>query len=195
MADDLHSGYGSTPVPDPTVLTTAALTREIAALKEIVFTRLDGMDRAIIVFNENITRVPTEVDKQVAHLKALHDEKFKSIQVQFLERDVRAEQSSKDSKVAVDAALQAAKEAVGKSEVSTVKQIDQMKEMISEGNKSLDGKVTDVKERLTRLEGKSEGRVVADTGHQMTSSFVVSVMSVLIALAALVALLYQSSRH
>src|SRR4026207_2120579 len=117
--EPMYEGTGSTPVPDPTLLTTAALTREIAALKELVVTRLDAMDKAMDIFSDNLTRAPTEVDKQISHLKelmietfAVHMEQFASIPPHFRERDVRGEQSAKDSKVAVDAALQAAKEAV-----------------------------------------------------------------------------------
>ena len=245
-----------TPIPDPTVLTTQQLVREIAALKEVVFTRLDGMDRAILIFNENITRVPTDTDKQIQHLRELlqskleeivkemlsgrqvittrmdamdkavillqsiadrvpgkidekinalreiHEEKFASIQVQFRERDVRTEQSSKDSKVAVDAALQAAKEAVGeqnkssalaiaKSEASTTKQIDQLGQLIQSGAKGVDDKFTDVKDRLTRIEGAKEGAKTADTSHQTTASFGVAVVAVLISLIALIMLLVK----
>jgi hypothetical protein len=270
--DGLKLHHGNTPVPDPTVLTTAALTREIAALKELVVVRLDGMDKAQSLFEVNLTRVPTDTDKQIQHLKELHDsrfeqiakqsetrfvqllseaelarhsvevridgmdkaiallqrnsdqivqqsvedtlqkinalkgvheEKFASIQKQFQERDVRTEQSSKDSKVAVDAALQAAKEAVGeqnkssalaiaKSEAATTKQIDQMGQFIQSGNKATDDKIDDIKERLTRIEGKSEGSVVADATHTTSSTQVVLIVSVLIASAGLLFGIYEA---
>ncbi len=75
------------------------------------------------MFNANITRVPTDTDKQIQHLKELvvalieeRDklvaEKFNGISTQFKERDVRVEQTARDTKVAVDAALQAAEKAV-----------------------------------------------------------------------------------
>jgi hypothetical protein len=223
LSEELHIGRGATPIPDPTLLTTAALTREIAALKDVVFTRLDGMDRAIVLFDANITRVPTETDRAILHLKELlesrldgmdkavrllqdlndkipvkidekimalhgvHGEKFDSIQTQFRERDVRSEQSSKDSKVAVDAALQAAKEAVGeqnkssalaiaKSEASTTKQIDQLGQLIQSTTKGVDDKFQDVKDRLTRIEGKTEGKAGADDRHQTQSNWSVGLI-------------------
>jgi cation transport regulator ChaB len=213
---------------DPAKLMTEMLNREVASLKEIIFTRLDGMDRAIVLFSENIERVTTEANNQTDHLKALHngrfegmdkavkllqditdripetidekigslrqiqDEKFSSIQVQFKERDVRTDQSSKDSKVAVDAALQAAKEAVGeqnkssamaisKSEASVVKQIDQMGLLITTQAKAVDDKFSDIKDRLTRIEGKGEGKVGADTTHQASSSQIFTIISLIIA--------------
>lgn len=81
---------------------------------------------------------------------------------------MRTEQSSKDSKVAVDAALQAAKEAVGeqnkssalaiaKSETATTKQIDQLGILIQNNTKAFDDKISDLKDRLTRIEGMGQG--------------------------------------
>ena len=163
------SGPGdSRPVPDPTLLTTQQLLREMSNLREVIFTRLDAMDKAMDLFRENITRVPTDVDKQVGHLKALHEEKFMGVQKQFEERDTRTDQTSRDSKVAIDAALQAAKEAVGqqtqasdraiaKSETATSKQLDQLAVQIQTETKALDGKITDLKERLTLMEGRGSG--------------------------------------
>jgi hypothetical protein len=167
------SGPGdSRPVPDPTLLTTEGIRREVGMLRELLETRLDGMDRAMALFQENITRVPTDVDKQVGHLKALHEEKFLSIEVQFRERDVRTEQTSRDSKVAVDAALQAAKEAVGeqnrssalaiaKSETATVKQIDQQGLLIATATSGLNDKIDDLKARLTLMEGRGSGMLAS----------------------------------
>jgi len=246
----LYTGPGSTPVPDPTLLTTAALTREISALRDQLLTRLDAMDKAQELFDANLNRVPSDVDRRVAHLRelhetkfqsmnsdvhaleevigvrfngmdravellqnienrfpakvdekiaslaALHEEKFNSIEKQFKERDVRTEQSSKDSKVAVDAALQAAKEAVGeqnkssalaiaKSETSTVKQIDQLGVLIQTSNKALDDKISDIKERLTRVEGKGEGQVAAKTNQQAAGSYASTIIMAVIAVIAL----------
>jgi hypothetical protein len=123
LHDEMPVGPASrTPIPDPTALTTENLNREIAALKELVFLKINLLD-------------------------SVNTEKFHSIQVQFKERDTRAEQTAKDNKSAIDAAFNAAKEAVSKSEGTTVKQIDQF-----------DGKINDVKDRLTRIEGASVGK-------------------------------------
>jgi hypothetical protein len=198
------------PIPDPTVLTTQQLLRELTALKELVFTRLDGMDEATRLIQAQQVRVPTEVDRAVQNLRELlesrfvafelrfeernveklYDEKFHSIETQFKERDTRTEQTSKDSKVAVDAALQAAKEAVGeqnkssalaiaKSEASTAKQIDQLQTLITTTSNNSDEKIADLKERLTRIEGMTGGSEAAKKNLHDNSS-------VYIALAALV---------
>lgn len=186
------------PVPDPTALTTEALRREIAGLhdllneklkliegagigaREVLEERLTGMDRAVKLLQDTADKFPARIDEKINALKSVHEEmigalegvhveKFSSIQTQFRERDVRTEQSSKDSKVAVDAALQAAKEAVGeqnkssalaiaKSEAATAKQIDGLVMQLQSMTKGLDDKITDVKDRLTRIEGGSSGK-------------------------------------
>jgi len=164
----LHSGGVQTPIPDPTTLTTEIIRREFNSLKELIFSRLDAMDKAMDLFSENITRVPTDTDKQIMHLKELHNEKFDSISVQFKERDTRTEQTSRDSKVAVDAALQAAKEAVseqnksnalaiGKSETTFTKQIDQIGTLVNTMQKAIDDKIDDIKSRLQGAESRKIG--------------------------------------
>ena len=183
---------GSRPVPDPTVLTTQALMREITGLREILETkaagdrgiieaRLKGMDRAVELLQAIADRMPTDIQGRVEDLERLHEEKFRSIQVQFSERDTRAEQTSRDSKVAVDAALQAAKEAVGKqneasdrsiqkSETATTKQIDQQ-----------GLRIDDLKERLTRIEGEGRGSEAAKVTQQTSNTGNIAIIGVVIA--------------
>jgi tetrahydromethanopterin S-methyltransferase subunit F len=178
---DYHQ-QGLRPIPDPTVLTTAALAREVTSLKELIFTRLDGMDKAVELFNENITRVPTDTDKQILHLKEfhgetfkiyderfkVHTEKFSAIEGQFSERDVRTQQVAELNQKAIDAALQAAKEAVGKQndsftsatskqEAAFTKQIDQMGTLIQTTTGAINDKIDDIKSRLTIIEGRDTG--------------------------------------
>lgn len=156
------------PIPDPTILTTQQLNREIGALREIIETRLDGMDKAIELLQTLNNHAQDFVKTEVSHLQTLHDEKFKSIQNQFIERDTRTEQTSRDSKVAVDAALQAAKEAVGeqnkssalaiaKSEAATNKQLDGIGTLLNTTAGGLTDKIDDLRTRLTTIEGRSSG--------------------------------------
>ena len=197
----------SRPDPDPTTLTTQALYREINQVHDLINSetyavssglsaRIDGADRERLRLQAEIDALPTEVTRRIDTLRVLHEEKFNSIQVQFIERDTRTEQTSRDSKVAVDAALQAAKEAVGeqnkssalaiaKSEASTTKQIDQQGLLIASSTQGLDDKINDVKERLTRIEGGANG------GHQVWGY----VFGVAGSLVGLIALLFNIMRH
>ena len=67
------------PRPDPTVLTTQQLAREIANVKELITGRLDRMDKAQELFENNLTRVPTEVQRAVGTLEALHSVRFDQV--------------------------------------------------------------------------------------------------------------------
>jgi hypothetical protein len=201
-----HSRADVRPVPDPTSLTTRQLHRELASVKEVIYTRLDGMDRAIVLFNESVTRVPTDTDKQIVHLRELHDEKFQSIAVQFLERDTRTEQTSRDSKVAVDAALQAAKEAVGeqnkssalaiaKSEGATTKQIDQILALLQAATKASDDKFGDLKDRLNLIEGREMGARNTEKKAGDHWGLIFGGVMALVAVASLIMLALQIMPH
>lgn len=146
----------------------AEVDKQIDHLRGFLEARIDGMDRANVLLQQILDRTPLIVDEKIEALGRLHEEKFLSIAGQFRERDVRTEQSSKDSKVAVDAALQAAKEAVGeqnkssalaiaKSEASTVKQIDQLGLLIATQATGFNDKVADLKDRITLMVGHGGG--------------------------------------
>jgi len=255
--NELVERFGRRPIPDPTELTTELTLREIANLKEVIETRLDGMDKAIalvqvfadknpdfitdqieqlhqlhdekfhsigIQFSERdlrYTKINEEsekaigaalkaaqrafeeqssaINKQILQLQELHDEKFRSIGTQFSERDIRTEQTSRDSKVAVDAALQAAKEAVGeqnkssalaiaKSEASTTKQIDQIGLIINSMAKNFDDKIDDMKTRLTTIEGMRHG---------FTTNFSqgLTIISLIISVAAIGLMIFIKTNH
>lgn len=158
------------PAMDPTALTTRQLLREIETLSAIfqekvtsINVRLEAMDKAQSLFHENLTRVPTEVDKAIAHLKELHEawfiEKFTGVTASFIginmrfdERDARAEQMIRAQEAALKIALDAAKEAVlqqnialgeatSKAEAGFIKQMDQLMALFQAGMKTLDEKI------------------------------------------------------
>src|SRR6202045_5538785 len=127
MADDPERGapHLNLPSPDPSTITTAAIREAVASSKAVteaelhaVLVRVDAMDKAADVLSENVNRVPTLLDRQIAQIKELFGEKFESIQKQFDERDARTEQAAITTKIAVDAALQAQKEAANAQNVS-----------------------------------------------------------------------------
>lgn len=176
----LDRGGDVTPRPDPTEKTTESLLREIASLREVLEAqirgqrevleaRIDGGDKAIKLLQAISDRQPDDVDKKIAHLQKLHEEKFHSIDVQFSERDIRVEQRATDTKTAVDAALAAQEKMAGnqyqsltlsinKSEIATNKQIDQMGALIAANKATTDDKNNDFKGRLDRIEGTGKGR-------------------------------------
>src|ERR1035437_2788492 len=158
-----HIPVMAVPVPDPTVLTTQQLLREIATAREVIETRLNGMDKAIELLQASSNRFPSFVEQAVGRLQELHEEKFRSIEVQFKERDTRTDQTSRDSKVAVDAALSAQVKsvdaqnisnslAISKSEAGFTKQIDQIGALIQATGQRTDDKIDEIKTRLSSNE-------------------------------------------
>jgi hypothetical protein len=179
-ADDPNSPGELLPRPDPTRLTTDQLRRELSALREILTARLDAMDTATELLSATVNRTPTVIQIEISHVRELMSEKlaslggsaeerFRSIGLQFAERDTRTENAAKASKEALDAALLAAKELVAqqneanaqaadKAEQSTIKQIDQIGIRIDTMQKALDDRLTELKERIDRGEGTNVGQ-------------------------------------
>lgn len=193
-----------TPVLDPTALTTQQLLRELATLREIIETRLDGGDKAVKLLQDSADKIPFFVAEAIGHLKELHEEKFESIQTQFQERDVRGVQAATGSKTAVDtafsaqkeataAALQAAKEAgseqnrsntlaISKSEAATIKQIEGIGTLIAATSRAVDDKIEAIKERLDRGEGTTSGVKETKEGHKSWIAVAVSIAAVALVL-------------
>jgi galactokinase len=163
---------GSRPVPDPTVLTTQALHREVIGLKELFNTRLNAMDEALRLLQSNADKSPSiaVVDSDVRHLKELTDERFKGVDQRFEEKDKISERLSVAERDRVAAALQAQKELVTaqnlsnttaseKTESSFAKLITQMQALMESQKAAADDKVDDLKTRVYTVEGSQKGNI------------------------------------
>ena len=131
------------PVPDPTILTTEQLLREVENLR-------------------------VYVDAALGSAKELTEEKLSSTATQFevVERQ-RVEQKN-DTKAAVDAALAAAKEAVkeqttafglatAKSENATAEQLKQLTVTFTTAIQGVTAQLGDNKTRVERIENLKQG--------------------------------------
>lgn len=163
------------PTPDPTRLTTEQLDKGLLGLREILETRIHCMEEDVEHQQEIIDQRGASIVAEVGNLEKLQNEKFRAVAQQFTERDTRTEQTARDTKVAVDAALQAAEKAVGKqneafavatakSEAATTKQIDAIGVLIATTNKASDDKINDLKSSiaginavLAQFNGRSKG--------------------------------------
>jgi hypothetical protein len=150
MAEELRNR----PDPDPTLLTTEHLLRAIASLREEVKGWTDSLQRLL--------------ESSIKGREDYYDEKFASIQIQFRERDVRIEQTAAQLRLAVDQtaagvalgvdkALQAQKEAAGEQAKSFSAATTKSETAMNRQIEGLDGKITDVKDRLNRVEAMSVG--------------------------------------
>lgn len=161
-------GAGAVPVPDPTLLTTQALYREIASLRELLEFRMNGM--------ESLEREKfKELSSRMTAMEGLREEKFEKVDQEFrgmekqfaLVETQRVEQKE-DTKTAVDAALQAQKEAVSeqttasersiaKSEAATTKSIEQLAITFTTAFDGFRRENSDLKDRITSLESEKRG--------------------------------------
>jgi len=194
-ADD--ASLTNVPVPDPTQLTMDALQREIttihrelemrqvmrerehAALEKITETRLDAMDKATDLLSETVNRTPTEITKEITHLRGILDERLTSVDMRFLdadrltstqfkERDTRTEREARDNKLAVDAAFAAQEKqavaqnegnqlAIDKSEQSTAETINALRKSAEDREQRQREVDEDMKRRLGSIEASLVG--------------------------------------
>lgn len=161
----------STPNPDPTVLTSAALYREVSTLRDLLTQRMDSLetsrDREASLSATRMDVLNRERTEQLAALRELLEEKIEALeklvsqQFDLIERQ-RIEQKA-DTKTAVDAALQAQKEAVreqttasalsiAKSETATTKQLEQQQVTTATAVGDLRRSIDELKERIGEVD-------------------------------------------
>jgi ribosomal protein S11 len=175
------------PIPDPTVLTTEAIRRDIDHLRELFDARYVGLEADFESFTAHHDREHREiVEKAIQHLKELTDEKFRGIAVQFAERDVRTEQAFTASTEAITAAMAAQEKAIGKSEVAVAKQIEELRTTFVTALDGTNAKVDDVKDRVVRAEGSLTGEEKRSSGFNQTTGLVIAALTALVGIATVV---------
>jgi len=189
---------------NPSQITQTAIDKAIDSASAIITARIDAMQKAQDLFQADLTRVPTTVDRQITALRdlleqrllgieldikgihktlddrdsktkdqidhlhmlmlskveelsAVTTERFLGVAAQFSERDTRTDQRAGDTKLAVDAAFAAAKEATAKIEAGFTKQIDAMINIIDTKTANLAGGLGDLKDRTTAMENRTAG--------------------------------------
>jgi hypothetical protein len=179
------------PIPDPTILTTEQLRRELAALREILTARLDGMDKATQLLDETVNRTPTEIQIQIMHLKELLEARFEAgerlsltrldgIERQFAERDVRAVQAADASGTALSAALEATAKSAEKTEQAFTKQID-----------GIGARLTELKERIDRGEGSTAGASDFRAERRLDIGTILQAIAILATMAGLIIVAFR----
>jgi hypothetical protein len=167
------------PIPDPTVLTTAASVR------------LEEMIRDLI-------------KAEIMHQHDLFSEKLARIDMQFNMLDARTAEQKSDTKAALDAALAAQKEAVAsqtasfkenitKSETAATERIKGVETLLATSSKSTDDKISDLKDRIiaieaTKLGSTEQAATTRAGGSDLRSSMasIISVITTLIAVASII---------
>jgi hypothetical protein len=193
--------------PDPTVLTTENLRREIGNLKDLIESRLAANDTAIALVRESANKfredhvkliweangqlhalVSAELDK----LASVTTERFTGVAAQFSERDTRTDQRAGDTKLAVDAAFAAAKEATAKIEAGFTKQIDAMSSLIDTKTGNLASSLGDLKERIVTIDARTQGMSAAkqESRNEVADSrgFIFGIVGTVISVGTLIAI-------
>jgi hypothetical protein len=192
MTDDITTPPRSTPVPDPTVLTTEALHRESTYLQESMNAR----------FHENREHMNT----LFTAANELLDEKLNTIDRQLaLVEQQRVEQKA-DTKAAVDAALTAQKEAVkeqttaseraiAKSEASTTKQLEQLSETFVTAIAGVTVALDDLKDRVRTVEALRQGQVDQRIDTRASAGTIIAYVAAGISALALLLVFYNSTTN
>ena len=149
------------PSSDPTELTTQALYREISHLREYFDSRIENIEKAAALLHEDMVRVPTQLDRAIGGLRELHEAKFgglfESIESRLAERDARFSHAEEAATEQTELALSTQKEAAEKAERSMTKSLDQTAQIFNAHVAALDGGLDDLKDRVTRMEGRGSG--------------------------------------
>lgn len=146
--------------------------------------KLTAIDKAASLFQENLFRVPTEVDKQVGNLKELHQVEIDVIRndvaelriqigKQFQEAEARNEIYASNRRAAVAATFQTQKDlmdlqhkaseaAIAKAETHTADQIKSLAEIANTTTRAMDQKFADM--------AKSTDQKIADLVGRMDRS-------------------------
>jgi hypothetical protein len=162
-----RSNEDTFPRPDPTTLTT------------------EMGQRLETQFKGELAALKELLKAEMNGLRELHGEKFIGVQTQF-----------RDSDKAVQAALQAAKEAVGeqnkssdlaiaKSETATSKQIDQLGALLSTRASGFDVQIGDLKSRIALIEGQGSGKEKSGANVFQIIFAIIAILSLIITAVAL----------
>lgn len=143
------------PRPDPTILTTEALHREIGHLRE-------------------------HVDQKFESHGQLDGEKLARIEQRFRDRELLVSAEFAASKEAVVNALASSKEAVAKSEDMFRGQIAELRRTADATNRSLEKEIGAIKDRVTIIEALDRGEEKKAAGISSTTALAISVLVVVI---------------
>jgi hypothetical protein len=197
VAEPAQPQKSGLPVPDPTLLTTEALLREIGHLRDYMLAATAGLEDRFDAYeraHETKHRErAAEVEKAIQHLTELAAERFagvsdrfSGIQLQLAERDSRIQESTQASKDAIAAALAAQKEAVAKSELSTKEQIAAITTQNATTVASLESKIDNVKELITGSANTQAVQTGRTAGLDLAASRTIAAVSIVAVLLGII---------
>jgi hypothetical protein len=144
-------------IPDPTPRTTQQVLRENFWLRELLETRLSGMDKALQLLQAFADRTPTTMDvqHQVTTLREVVVERFNGIKTQLTDRDTAVSAAFAAAKEAASEQNKSNTMAISKSETAVSERLKGIDETNKTNFKAVDNKIDDMKDRLTIIESKT----------------------------------------
>lgn len=120
------------------------------------FPRPDPTKLTTEQLHRELETLDKKLDREITHSRELREEKFASVSQRFIE-----------VKQAVDTAFEAQKESISKSEKATSELLSKQGDVLTTKTEALDGKINDIKDRLTKLESMGLERLkeYSDVGY------------------------------
>jgi hypothetical protein len=189
-------GGGLVPIPDPSLLTTQALLREISGLKELNAVQFKSIDDKIdavssyshqrgVDIDAAIKVVQRLLEEKIARNADVSNEKFEAINSQFMLNDTALKAAFSAQKELGDDRNKSNAEAIRKSETAFN---DALKQLAAIGNaetKAMKEQVDDLKEAMASLRG-------AHSGAKDFWGYVIGAIGILVAIGTLVVLVLRA---
>jgi hypothetical protein len=161
------------------------------------------MDRATVVLSDSVNRTPTAIQTAIAHLKELHDERFrsvglesderfKSVALQFKERDERSAQLAETQAEALAAALKAAKELNGAQGDANREANAKTEITFGQQIKAVEDKIEVINRRLDTGQGTQEGSARYRSEQRLNANLVIGVLGLLLTAVIIGVALYAA---
>lgn len=202
MSDDrdgesLSGRYDVRPIPDPTLLTTQQLFRELATLERLINARLDAMDKAVALLHEQVGKTPSEIDLQVSHLKELHDTRMRGlrdlmtthgeyIQKQFVEKDAAVAAALAAQQTATSEHDKYNAAAIEKSELATAERIKGLETLFGSTIAGIDNRIGEAREENAKVSNRVTVIESRGAGYSASWTILIAVIGVLIGVGGII---------
>ena len=182
------------------------LEREVVRLGDVIDEKFASIS-ALMIERDRLADIKFKsVESEFGYHNKLNDEKFFSIQRQFEERDVRTDQDKQAATTAVNAALQAQKEAAGaqnianaaaiyKSETGFTREIEGLKEANTTTKDALSAQINNVNSRMDRGEGAVNGSGERKRELGLTIGSTMAIIGGVVSVLAVLAMVATNLNH
>ena len=156
--------------------------KAVAALRQLLGARIDGMDTATRLLAESVDNFPSDIDRAVSSVRELIQSQLRNVESVSKEKFSAIEGTFASNALALTAALAAQKEAAAEAKKSSDLAIDKSEKTTQETIRANDAKtasgisaqaavMTDIKDRLIRLESGGVAIAAARTEDRASSTF------------------------